>query len=277
MKFSLILATYGRTEPLYDLFDSLVKQEYKNFEVIVVDQNEDDRVEVIVEKYKDQLIIKHLKSLPGLSRARNVGLRVAEGDIVAFPDDDCTYYEDTLKSVVIFFERKSETDMVLGQIIDRNSGKKIIRKWPENEKMVNKNNFFMLCSSITIFARRQEKIFFDERLGVGADFGSCEDADYVFGFLINEKRAIYSPEIQVWHPELNNVVMPKSKVYNYGKGFGGFVKKHIRHHNIKLLLVKAILFHLIKGLFSLAKLDLLESKKRLAAIRGRIKGYFEWQ
>ena len=63
MKFSLIIATLGREKELYDLFESLNKQTYKNFEVIVIDQNKDDRVFKCVQKYMNFLDIKYKKSL----------------------------------------------------------------------------------------------------------------------------------------------------------------------------------------------------------------------
>ena len=58
MKFSLIIATLGREKELYDLFESLDKQTYKNFEVIVIDQNKDDRVFKCVQKYMKIYILK---------------------------------------------------------------------------------------------------------------------------------------------------------------------------------------------------------------------------
>ena len=79
LRFSLILATVGRTEPLPRLLDSLAAQTHKNFEVVVVDQNAHDRVGTILAGYQDKFSIQHLRSAPGLSRARNVGLPQAAG------------------------------------------------------------------------------------------------------------------------------------------------------------------------------------------------------
>ena len=99
MKFSLVMATLGRSVEIERLFNSLVNQTYKNFEVIVVDQNEDDRVVKLVEQFRDRLEFVYVHSEKGLSRARNVGLKHIHGDLVAFPDDDCWYHPDVLAHV----------------------------------------------------------------------------------------------------------------------------------------------------------------------------------
>ena len=87
--FDLVVATVGRTDELGRLLDSLAAQDYERLRVVVVDQNDDERLAPILAGRALQL--EHVRSVRGLSRARNAGLRLIEGDVVAFPDDDCTY------------------------------------------------------------------------------------------------------------------------------------------------------------------------------------------
>ena len=92
MRFSLIMGTYGRGEVICGFLESLKNQNYDNFELIVVDQNPDDQVEKICRGYSSHFEIKYLETdKPGLSHARNIGLKHISGDIVTFPDDDCEY------------------------------------------------------------------------------------------------------------------------------------------------------------------------------------------
>ena len=87
--FSLIIATINRSEELGLLLSSLKNQTYKNFQVIIVDQNLDNRIVSIISDYKDFLKIVHIKTnKKGVSNARNAGIELAEGDIITFPDDD---------------------------------------------------------------------------------------------------------------------------------------------------------------------------------------------
>lgn len=99
MKFSLILATLGRDKEVANFLESLKNQSYKNFELIVVDQNQDGKIDNIIQEYKKDFFINHIKiKEKGLSYARNVGLKYINGEIVAFPDDDCEYPENLLEN-----------------------------------------------------------------------------------------------------------------------------------------------------------------------------------
>jgi glycosyltransferase involved in cell wall biosynthesis len=101
---SLIIATMGRVEELRDLFDSLVAQSHPALDVILIDQNRDERLAPVVAAYAPQLTLRHMRSpRPHANAARNLGLRAAIGDIVAFPDDDCTLPPGTLARVARSF------------------------------------------------------------------------------------------------------------------------------------------------------------------------------
>ena len=78
---SLLVPTLGKREQeLRRLFDSLERQTYKDFEVVIVSQGNHDFVESCVASYDFKH--KHIKSdTLGLSVARNVGLKYIEGDI----------------------------------------------------------------------------------------------------------------------------------------------------------------------------------------------------
>src|SRR4051794_3826585 len=99
MRFSLITATLDRSEELSALLSSLSAQTNADFELIVVDQNDDDRLLPVLAGFP-ALKIQHLRCpVRALSLARNQGLQSATGQIVAFPDDDCLYKPETLAIV----------------------------------------------------------------------------------------------------------------------------------------------------------------------------------
>src|SRR5439155_16279062 len=94
--FDLVLATVGRVDELRHFLDALQDQAYRNFRLIIVDQNADGRLDPILDSYRGSIPLLRVSSEPGLSRARNVALRRLEGDVVSFPDDDCWYPPDLL-------------------------------------------------------------------------------------------------------------------------------------------------------------------------------------
>ena len=113
MKFSLVVATKNRVHEVDRFLRSLTTQvttqvgenQDVTFEVILVDQNPDDRLSLVVHRYSPLFPLIHLKQeTPGTSRARNRGIGLATGDIIAFPDDDCVYPAGFLIQVTDFFE-----------------------------------------------------------------------------------------------------------------------------------------------------------------------------
>ena len=114
-RISLVVSTRWRTLEVKRLLESLLAQTYKTFEVIVVDQNEDDRLAPLLREYGDRLTIKHVRSANlGHAAGSNAGLRICAGDIVAFPDDDCWYAPDLLRRVVDMFEAHPEWRGITG-------------------------------------------------------------------------------------------------------------------------------------------------------------------
>ena len=92
-RVSLVVSTVNRAEEIARLMDSLLGQEFKDFEILVVDQNSDDRIVPLLERYHSQLKISRIATpgRHGISSGRNDGWRQARGDVVVFPDDDCWY------------------------------------------------------------------------------------------------------------------------------------------------------------------------------------------
>src|ERR1700733_10863540 len=100
-EISLIIATSGeRPEEFCQLLLSVVPQAGHLCDVIVVDQNPDDqRIPALLEQFLEVLPVRYIRSERGVSRARNRGLTLAAGAIVAFPDDGCLYPQGLLEWV----------------------------------------------------------------------------------------------------------------------------------------------------------------------------------
>lgn len=96
MRFSIIVPIYKVEEYLSQCVDSLLCQDYDNFEVILVDDGSPDNCPGICDAYaeKDARIKVVHKKNGGLSDARNAGIEVANGDYLCFVDSD-DYWDDT--------------------------------------------------------------------------------------------------------------------------------------------------------------------------------------
>lgn len=203
-----MLATVGRTDELSTALDSIASQHEQPVEVIVVDQNIDDRLVPIVQRARDQgLVMRHLHSQPqALSRARNVGLRVAVGDVVAFPDDDCWYEPTTLAMVSAAFREHPSCDGLVAQWSEHAATRPPNSSGPDGHVLsIARWRAFRDgdASSICLFLRRNllNRIgAFDEFLGVGAWFGAAEETDVILRALEAGALIVRRPEVVVHHP-----------------------------------------------------------------------------
>ncbi|MEQ8540482.1 MAG: hormogonium polysaccharide biosynthesis glycosyltransferase HpsN [Coleofasciculus sp. D1-CHI-01] len=118
---SVIIPTYQREEPLRDTLEDVLKQEYADVEILVVDQTRKHKPEI--ETYLQQLAndqkIKWFRvnwaSLPG---ARNYAVRRATGEILVFIDDDVKMPAGYLDAHARNYERQ-EVGAVAGRVFDR--------------------------------------------------------------------------------------------------------------------------------------------------------------
>jgi glycosyltransferase involved in cell wall biosynthesis len=113
---SVIICTYGRATALQDLLRALEAQTYQNFEVLVVDGNEEpsparQAIEAYVSHANALSNVALIASEKGLTRQRNVGLRAAKGGLICFLDDDVTFGVDFLLNVAKLFEQGDMQDV----------------------------------------------------------------------------------------------------------------------------------------------------------------------
>jgi len=88
--YSVILPTFGRPDDVNEFLESLTKQDYKNFEVIIVDATLNDVVKLVADNFSGKLNLTYFyeKGL-GISDSRNLGVKHSKGDYVVFIDSDC--------------------------------------------------------------------------------------------------------------------------------------------------------------------------------------------
>lgn len=274
--FSLIVATYGRIGEIERFLRSIQEQDFDlaKVEVIIVDQNDVIDLSDIIGKYVSYFRILHIKTgVKGTSHGRNLGIDAAQGDIIAFPDDDCTYYSDTLKQVQKIFKDCSGIDCMSGRIYDREKQENILRDWGKIPHYITWKNFYYNSSAITKFVRGDIacRHRFCESLGPGTTFGSCEDPDYIVGLLRESCKIFYTPNIEVWHPKETIDELSESKIERYGIGFGGFCRKNLNLY-IFLLFASAIIFHGVHYLTDTSA----NKRKRISYIRSRFRGWCMW-
>mgnify|MGYP001136890864 CR=1 FL=1 len=103
---SVIIPTYNEEKNIEKCLKSLYEQTFpkEGFEIIVVDGKSNDRTIEIARKYADKVEIQVSEGIGG---ARNDGVRIAKGEIIASTDADCLPYREWLENIQARFEEKN--------------------------------------------------------------------------------------------------------------------------------------------------------------------------
>ena len=231
MKFSLVISTKGRTHELARLFQSLKDQTLRDFEVIVSDQNDDDRIVSVIMESGLQGNLIHLKSSGGLSKGRNQGMAKASGEILCFPDDDCTYPPNLLEKVDHFFQTHSQYGYLSGRSFADDGGDSVSRH-AKSASQIAKITIHTQCIEFALFIRRDKlgTLRFDEQMGVGAlsPWHSDEGPDLLLRLEQTGVHGYYDPQFGAWHarPVICYDAKAIDRTYRYACGNGYFYRKH---------------------------------------------------
>ena len=270
---SLIVATVGRTTELAALCESLVAQQDPSLEVIVVDQNRDDRLTAVLRPFADQLTIRHVRSsICNNSHARNVGIRLSNGDIVAFPDDDCLYPPGVLSRVRTAFATDSGLSALSGAAQSPQGGLGSGR-WGSAPGEITPRSVWHSVIAFNLFVRRRALLAvngFDERFGVGARFGSCEENDLVLRIIENAGRAFYDPSLLIVHPDKRLTPVAVQRALSYGRGMGQALR---RHRAAPRLVLRFLVRPLGGAVLNLAMLRASTARYYWNTFHGRLSGY----
>ena len=114
MNLSVIVPTFNAATTLPALFESLLNQTYRDFEIIVIDDASQDWTSQIARSYKCKFI--SLSENQGPAICRNIGAQNAKGRILVFTDSDCRADRYWLENINKFFS-KSDTEAIMGRVV----------------------------------------------------------------------------------------------------------------------------------------------------------------
>ena len=152
-KYSVIIPVYNRANRILPTLKSVQDQDYDNFEVIIVDDGSSDSEELrqVVQDMKDNRFKYVRQENEGAASARNMGIRMATGDYIAFLDSDDLYLGNKLSEInkhVTGESALNNKNIVFSsaQYVDRGVG----RLWIKPSRAINncdKVSEYMLCEN----------------------------------------------------------------------------------------------------------------------------------
>lgn len=155
----------------------------------------------------------------GLSKSRNRLLKLAEGDVCLFCDDDLVYLPDCIKIIKDAHQKYSNFGIVSFKA--KNETGDDFRNYSDREKKHNLKTAFGTINIEITFKRDNilaKNIGFDESFGLGSQFPTAEDSIFLFDSIKNKVNAIYYPQAIVQHPALSSGIDYKNNELVYAKG-----------------------------------------------------------
>lgn len=232
MRFSLLIGTLNRSECIKYCLESLRNQTYKDFEIIIIDQSEDDLTEKELEDFRDLVIVYERVTFKGLSKARNEAIRHAKGDCYCLIDDDAYYSEDYLSNIEKHITQNNKT-IVTGYLWNTATKSDFVKyKVLTDGKKLSYRQVIRYCPSPAI-SFPKEIIFesgeFDEEFGVGAKYGAGEETDFIMRAMRRGYAVRYFSDVRAQHPhEKLAKSVPAADVKkkcSYSLGFGAMYEK----------------------------------------------------
>jgi glycosyltransferase involved in cell wall biosynthesis len=205
---SAVISTRNRPDQIARAVSSVLANEHPAFEVIVVDQTDDDATLDALAPLLGDARLRYQRSTEiGVANGRNAGIEAARSPLVAFTDDDCEVPASWLATLEDVFLAHREVGVVFCNVAaadhDRSTGfiPDYVRQSTVLVKRVrDKARARGIGAGMAV--RRQTALDlggFDARLGPGADFPSCEDGDLALRALLASWWVCETHKVAVVH------------------------------------------------------------------------------
>lgn len=250
----------------YDLIMVTTHQDALNiFKLIGSIDNNAENIKVLLVVVSQKSKIDYLPKNPlvsivfiqkckmGLSKARNIALKYLiskniSAEYIMFPDDDSSFDNDFFENfakikeadnsfiIPIFEENSIPKKLYMGKILDENT---VILE--TNHSLIGSPN------QLIRYKANIEELFFDEKLGVGAIYGSCEDYDLFIRLVRSGEKFLYTSKLYNFHPKKTDVYKNMSfkqivkRFKNYSSGFCFVIFKYNLKQFILIFLIRTLI------------------------------------
>ncbi|MDX1754884.1 MAG: glycosyltransferase [Marinobacter sp.] len=205
---SVVIASYNMAQYVADAVQSVLDQTWQNLEVIVIDDGSTDNTEAVMERFQGNERVRYFKTENrGQTKAKNLGLKKARGDFMAFCDGDDLWRSEKLSVQMVYFE-----DPKVGVVYSDGScmdgdGREFYKPQAYEchsglitDQLVVKN---FIPFGTAVFRRTclERNGYFDEELPMGIDWDLWlrYSVDWKFHY-VDEKTFIY----RVWPGQMSN-------------------------------------------------------------------------
>jgi glycosyltransferase involved in cell wall biosynthesis len=189
LKISLITVTYNAEKTIGRCIRSVINQNFKNVEYIVIDGGSTDNTSSIINQYASN--VSHFISEPdnGIYDAMNKGIRQASGDVVGMLNADDFFADNSVLSLIADAFTNNNIDATYGDLDYINENGRVIRHWRSGQFVRRKLRFGWMPPHPTFYCKR----YLFEKFGFyRLDYGTAADFELMIRYLYaHEVTAFY--------------------------------------------------------------------------------------
>ena len=223
---SIITAVYNRKDTIADSIESLLEQNVKDFELIVIDAESSDGTLDVLNGYSDVIACLVSERDAGIYDALNKGVLKAKGDVIGFLHSDDLFYDESVLQQVVDEFRRTEADAVYGDLIyvDRDNPNRIIRNWESGNFSLEKLSNGWMPPHPALFMKRSVY----EKVGLySLDYPIAADYDHILRSFRSGINVSYIPKTLVKmrvggasNNSINNLIKKYKENYKIVKSHG---------------------------------------------------------
>ena len=230
IRVSVVICTRDRPDAVVRCLTALVEGFLKPDEIVLVDQGlADDVIPSRAIADAGIALVHHRIAPAGTSRARNEGIMLATGSLIAFTDDDCVPQREWLEQLV---RAAGTVGAAAGRVLPLDAHVKGLV--PVSSRTSTRRIRFEpklgaipwdvgTGGNLIVHRRYLEAIGgFDELFGPGARYPAAEDIDLIDRLLWSGCSFLYEPDAVVLHEMKSRRARVRSR-YPYGRGMGAFI------------------------------------------------------
>jgi GT2 family glycosyltransferase len=239
---TVVVCTRDRAAQIPTALDSLLALEYPSYEIVLVDNapSSEATADLVRVKYNTPKLRYIREALPGISRARNRGIREARGELIAFTDDDVRVDRYWLAEIARAFQSTPDVVCVSGFTMPAeldteaqyyfekfNSFTNGMTAFRHNAVSAPVNHPFYpinmapFGACVNIAYRRSilhQVGGFRMTLGAGTAASNSEDIELYYRVTLQGHDMVYSTTALLWHYHRRNYDALQKQVYSYGVG-----------------------------------------------------------
>lgn len=288
MKLSIVVCTRNRAASLQPTLDSIMSAARTAtdtpVDLVIVDNGSSDNTQAVLAAWAagvaDLAVRIAIEPRPGLSRARNAGVALARGDVVAFTDDDCTLTPNYIRDLVRHWHDDGDRAVIRGGRVELGDPRDLpftikLDEFPQQlAHPVHPGGFVHGCNMAISRAALTRIGAFDERFGAGARFIAAEDADYLYRAQILDIPVYYVPDMAVRHYHGRRHRADALKLQRgYDIGNGALYAKHLLANGRVVQHFYWTLRNALREPFGGPKFDPALGLSHFGIVKGNLRGF----